>query len=91
MNAQETQLFRDTIMMSVQRYPRGLTLFSIDTALRASGYRHFGERDLEGHIHYLVDKGFMAEVPKTHTPQLQMWRLTAAGTDDLAKRGLSDA
>jgi hypothetical protein len=89
MNLQQREIFRDTILRSLKAAAGcGLTLATLEVALRACGFRHFQEADIEGDLQYLSDKGFMAEVPKSHSLGNRLWRITAAGTDDLEKRGL---
>ena len=36
----------------------------------------------------VIDKGFIVELAKSHTPANKRWRITAAGVDDLDRRGL---
>jgi hypothetical protein len=35
-----------------------------------------------------MDKGFVAEVVKSHSVGNRIWRITASGVDDLERRGL---
>ena len=38
-------------------------------------------------LRYLTDKGFVETPPKTISPEIQTWRITAAGRDWLAQHG----
>jgi len=89
MNSSQREIFRDTILRTLKASAGcGLTLATLDVTLRACGFRNFQEADIEADLQYLSDKGFVAEVPKSHSLGNRLWRLTAAGTDDLEKRGL---
>ena len=88
MKAEETQLFRDTILLSARNYPRGITRTSLDVCLRSAGFRDFSHRDLDFHLDYLRGKKLMENPSKHHTPELQLWKLTSEGVDDLAVRNL---
>lgn len=88
MTPEETQIFRDTILMTTRNYPRGITRMSLDICLRSAGFTHHTYRDLDFHLEYLVSKTFLEVPNKSHTPELRMFKLTAAGVDDLSVRGL---
>ena len=89
MNTSQREIFRDTLLRALKASAGcGLSLVTLDITLRSCGFRHFQEADLEADLQYLLDKGFVAEVPKSHSLGNRLWRITAAGTDDLEKRGL---
>ena len=89
MNAQQREIFRDTTLRAFQACGGcGLSLVTLEVTLRACGFRSFTREDMEGEIQYFVDKGFLAEVAKSHSVGNRIWRITAAGRDDLEGRGL---
>jgi hypothetical protein len=90
MNPQEhLELFRDALLRSLKAARTvGMNLFTLEIALRLTGFSGLTRGEVEEQIQYFMDKGFVAEVPKSHSPGNKIWRLTAAGMDDLEKRGL---
>jgi hypothetical protein len=90
MNTQEhLELFRDAILRALKASPTaGLNRGTLEIALRLGGFPPATAQDVEREIQYLIDKGFVAEVLKSHSPANKRWRLTAAGMDDLDLRGL---
>ena len=66
----------------------GLSLITLDVTLRACGFKGFAAEEIEAEVRYFMDKGFVAEVPKSHSVGNRIWRITAAGVDDLEGRGL---
>ena len=66
----------------------GLSLTTLDVTLRACGFKGFAAEEIEAVVQYFMDKGFVAEAPKSHSLGNRIWRITAAGVDDLEKRGL---
>jgi hypothetical protein len=90
MNPQEhLELFRDALLRSLKAArSAGMNLFTLEMALRLTGFSTLVRWEVEEQIQYFMDKGFIVEVPKSHSPANRIWRLTAAGMDDLEKRGL---
>jgi hypothetical protein len=89
MSTQQREIFRDTALRAFQACGGcGLSLVTLEVTLKACGFRGFTTGDMEGEIRYFVDKGFLAEVAKSHSVGNRIWRITAAGTDDLERRGL---
>jgi hypothetical protein len=89
MNAQQHEIFRETVLRSFKAAAGcGLCLTTLDTTLRVCGFKNFDAAGIEAEVQYFMDKGFVAEVPKSHSLGNRIWRITAAGTDDLEKRGL---
>jgi hypothetical protein len=83
------ELFRDALLLSLKAARSvGMNVFTLQIALRVMGFPGLARGEVEEQIQYFVDKGFIAEVPKSHSPANRIWRLTAAGMDDLEKRGL---
>ncbi len=61
----------------------GLTAPTFTLFARQFGFEEttpVAERELD----YLVDKGLLAEVPQTISPEVRAWRITATGRDFLA-------
>ena len=89
MNAQQREIFRDTILRAFKASSGcGLSVVTLDVTLRSCGFRKFDYEEVEAEVRYLMDKGLVAEVPKSHSPANRLWRITAEGVDDLEKRGL---
>ena len=90
MNPQDhLELFRDALLRSLKTArSAGMNLFTLEMALRLTGFSSLAPGEVQEQIQYFMDKGFIAEVPKSHSPANKIWRLTAAGMDDLEKRGL---
>jgi hypothetical protein len=90
MNTQEhLELFRDAILRSLKaNRASGMNRFTLEIALRMVGFPRASTEEVEREIQYLIDKGFVLEVPKSHSPANKRWRLTAAGVDDLDLKGL---
>jgi len=83
------ELFRDAILRSLKaNRTTGMNRFTLEIALRMVGFPLATTADLEQEIQYLIDKGFIVEAAKSHTPANRRWRLTAVGVDDLEGRGL---
>jgi hypothetical protein len=89
MNKQRQEVFRDTVLRAFQAGSGcGLGLETVLVTLRACGFKEFTGEEMEAAVQYFVDKGFVAEVAKSHSVGNRLWRITAAGTDDLERRGL---
>ncbi|MGA2175061.1 MAG: hypothetical protein ABSH38_08790 [Verrucomicrobiota bacterium] len=85
----QLELFRDALLRALKAAgSTGLSVSTLEIALRASGFRHFNTQELEGQLQYFGDKDFAAEVPKSHSVSNKRWRITAAGIDDLEGRGM---
>ena len=89
MNAQQREIFRDTTLRAFQACGGcGLSLVTLDVTLRTCGFKRFEPEEIEADVQYFTDKGFVAEVSKSHSVGNRIWRITAAGMDDLEGRGL---
>jgi len=89
MNAQQHEIFRETVLRAFRAAAGcGLSLVTLDVTLRSCGFKAFAPEDIEADVQYFMDKGFVAEVPKSHSVGNRIWRITAAGTDDLERRGI---
>ena len=90
MNPQEhLELFRDAILRSLKSNRlTGMNRFTLEIALRMVGFPRATTEEVENEIQYFIDKGFIVEIPKSHSPANKRWRITAAGVDDLDRRGL---
>jgi hypothetical protein len=89
MTQSQREIFRDTVLRAFQACSGcGLNLVTLEVTLRACGFRRFTTEEMEGDIQYFTDKGFLAEVAKSHSLGNRIWRITAAGMDDLERRGL---
>jgi len=88
MSPSQTQHLRDTLLRTAREYPRGLSIETLRVCLQAAGFTAAQVQQLDTHLLYLSDKGLIRRVDKTHTPELEVWRITSQGIDDLARRGL---
>jgi hypothetical protein len=87
MNTQQHEIFRDTVLRAFQAAAGcGLGLTTLEVTLRACGFKRLEEQMIEAEVQYFMDKGFVAEVAKSHSLGSRLWRITAAGTDDLERR-----
>jgi len=85
----QIELFRDALLRALKAaYSTGFSLSNLEIALRLSGFRHFTTAELEGELQYFADKGLVRENWKSHSVSNKIWRITAAGVDDLEGRGL---
>jgi len=77
---------REQIRYSILRYCLRPTAVGLICAyLRGEGQSI--KRDaVELEIEYLRDKNFLAPDPKSISPEVPLWRTTAAGRDELALR-----
>lgn len=55
---------------------------------KLSGFSEATEQSVAAELRYLEDKGYVAAAEKTLSPENREWRVTAAGRDFLAQRGL---
>jgi hypothetical protein len=89
MNAQQHEVFRDMVLRAFKMSKGcGLSLVTLDTTLRNCGFTRHEPEEMEAEVQYFMDKGFVAEVAKSHSVGNRIWRITAAGVDDLERRGL---
>jgi hypothetical protein len=89
MNAQQHEIFRETVLRAFKAAQGcGLSLVTLDVTLRTCGFKGFEPEAVEAEVQYFIDKGFVAEVAKSHSMGNRIWRITAAGVDDLEGRGL---
>jgi hypothetical protein len=85
----QLELFRDALLRALKAArSAGFSPSNLEIALRASGFRHFTTAELDAELQYFADKGFITEIRKSHTVSNRVWRITAAGIDDLEGRGL---
>lgn len=88
MNAEQKEILRDTILRSFRTMRGAMRLTTLAVIVKSCGFKDFENADLEEDIQYFVDKGFLAEVAKSHSMANKLWRITAAGIDDLEGRGI---
>jgi hypothetical protein len=85
--AQQDQIIRDLILQVAKRFPQGMTLLTLETCIRSGLMQKVPTSEVELHLRYLESCKFIEEVPK-RTPQWRLWRITADGLDELARRDL---
>lgn len=85
MTATELEQVRLSLLrfLSLNRTPYGLPARALLQFLRAEGTR-LEQPAVEAEMQYLVDKGLAVEVSKTLSPEIRVWRITAAGRDQVA-------
>jgi hypothetical protein len=85
----QLELFRDALLRALKAARSiGLSVSTLEIALRIAGFRHVDAADIEAELQYFADKGFVIEVPKSHSMSDKIWRITACGVDDLERRGI---
>jgi hypothetical protein len=82
---------REQIRLSVLRYCEsagqyGLSAELLQQFLRSEGFRAVTIEQVGAELQYLTDKGLIAEVAKLISPEIPVWRITAAGRDHAAKQ-----
>ena len=89
MNAIQMEVFRDTVLRAFKASRScGMNLETLEVTLRACGFANVTKEQLEAETQYFADKGFLVDVAKSHSMANRIWRITAAGVDDLERRGL---
>lgn len=90
MNAAIRELLRQGLLQTLAPVPAdvGLGTAALRVQVVKIGLEHT-EPEIAAEIQYLVDKGLVAPVAKTLSPELSRWRITAAGRDLLATLGLA--
>lgn len=87
MSPLELQTVRDSILRWAGRYNRGITRQMLADLCTASGLELAadGPNSLDAQVKYLLEKNFLREVPKPHTPSFRIFELTSDGEDYLRK------
>jgi hypothetical protein len=85
---------REQVRLSVLRYCESADQFGLAASLllqflRNEGFRSLTPERFESEMLYLADKGFLVAVDKPISPENPAWRITAAGRDFLAERGVN--
>lgn len=80
---------REQARLSILRYGARPVGFGIIVQyLRSEGFRTMSRDEVTAELQYLQDKGFMVSEPKPLSPEVKVWRATAAGRDYLAEQGM---
>ncbi len=90
MNTELRALVREGILVSL--YKSGSyrpTLAVLFIQLTRAGHAIGSQEEVTRELGYLIDKGFVAEERPVVSPELRQYRITAAGSDYLAERGLA--
>ncbi len=89
MNAEQREVFRDLVLRAFKMARGcGLSLVTLEITLKNCGFHRVEAEEMEAEVRYFIDKGFVAEVVKSHSVGNRIWRITANGVDDLERRGL---
>jgi len=89
MNAAQRELYR-AALLQVLETPEAQSGFSaavIAVHVSVFGFAGVGAAAAFTELRYLMDKGFVETPSKTISPEIQTWRITAAGRDWLAQNG----
>jgi hypothetical protein len=89
MDPEQRELYRHEILriLDANQTRFGLSAGAIVTHAVVEGFS-MNRETCDRELTYLVDKELVAEVGKTLSPENRAWRITAAGRDYLASRGL---
>lgn len=89
MNASQRELFRLALLrvLEANSTERGLGLQALQLLVGAFGFPMPNTADIRTELEYLGDKGLIAPVGKSISPENKCWRITAAGRDELATQG----
>lgn len=89
MTPQETEGLRLTLLrlLSSNRTSFGIQNTLLLALAKAEGRPTLNIHEVSAELGYLEDKGLVARVPKPVSPELALWRVTAAGRDFMAERG----
>lgn len=85
---------RESLRLSLLRFlGNNPTSYGISESLllslaKAEGRQSLTTADIQDEMVYLADKALVSQVPKRISPELPQWRITAAGRDFLAERGI---
>ena len=92
MTPQEREALRLTLLrlLNSNRTDYGMAKTLLLAVAKPQGFSGL-TRDMVGdELEYLEQKGFVVRVPKPISPELTTWKISAAGRDFLAERGLDD-
>lgn len=90
MNAATRELLRQAMLQALAPVPAGLGLSAPGLRIQVIAVGHqVTDAEISAEIQYLADKGLVAPVAKTLSPENRLWRITAAGRDLLAELGLT--
>ena len=90
MNATHRELLRQAMLQALVPVPVGLGLSAPGLRIQVIAVGHtVPEADVAAELQYLADKGLVAPLAKTLSPENRLWRITAEGRDLLASLGLA--
>lgn len=82
-------LLRNGILAALARAGRaGMSVRNLNEWAALFGHRWAKENDIADALQYLCDKQLATNIERTISPEIEMYRCTAAGTDYLATIGL---
>jgi hypothetical protein len=88
MTEEQTAIFRDTLLRAAARFKAPLAASTCAVCAKTAGFRVTTE-ELTDHLEYLVVMKFLEKPHRSHTGQLEQWRITSEGMADLERRGLA--
>lgn len=79
--------FRVNLLLQLRSANRlGLAKSELQVGARTGGFREATPADVENELGYLTDKGQVAPVDQEISPEVESFRITAAGRDWLAQQ-----
>jgi hypothetical protein len=87
MNADTLKLFRIAILIAL-RGSGGSTVNELVVNTKPQGYSDVTPDTVKEELQYLADKKHVEKVPAEISPEVESFRVTAAGRDWLAVQGL---
>jgi len=83
------ELFRQNLLQQLAAISPGtLPVPALKVGLAIGGFERPTDEAIQAELQYLIDKGLVARPPALISPENGRWRITAAGADYLAERGL---
>jgi hypothetical protein len=81
---------REHVRLSALRYVAASARYGLGTDvilqfIRSEGLREVAKEELEVELQYLAEKGLVTSERKLLSPEIPLWRITAAGRDHVAE------
>lgn len=85
-DAETRRLLRRAIARGLEAAGQpGMRVASLGVTAVAAGFDDASLEEIRNELVYLEDKGLVARMPETVSPEVERWRVTAAGRDWLAQ------
>jgi len=88
LNAQQREQLRLSLLRFLNDNPAryGLPTELLLQMARAEGRPQLDKQNVVAELEYLVEKSLAQEVPKTLSPEIRNWKITANGRDHFAQQ-----